>query len=163
VCGKASLDAVQVSPRVRCQEGEPVVEAAVIGCLPARLRAAQEVFDRTGGLHAAALFNREGELLCLREDVGRHNALDKLIGHEFFAGRTPATQCILLLSGRVSFELVQKAAVAGVPILTAIGAPSSLAVDLARKHGLTILGFVREDRFNIYTGGNRIRVAVASR
>jgi FdhD protein len=163
VCGKASLDAVQVSPRFRCSDGQPVVDAAVIYQLPAKLRAAQEVFDRTGGLHASALFNESGDLVCLREDVGRHNALDKLIGAEFLAERTPLSQSVLLVSGRVSFELVQKAAVAGIPILAAIGAPSSLAVDLASKHGLTILGFVREERFNIYTGGERIRQASATR
>jgi FdhD protein len=162
VCGKASLDAVQVCPRIHCEVGQPVVDAAVIYHLPAKLRAAQEVFDRTGGLHASALFNVSGDLLCLREDVGRHNALDKLIGAQFLAERTPLTHSVLLVSGRVSFELVQKAAVAGIPILAAIGAPSSLAVSLARKHGLTILGFVREDRFNIYTGNERIRRAAGS-
>jgi FdhD protein len=156
VCGKASLDAVQVCPRVRCAVGQPIVDAAVICRLPATLRAAQEVFNRTGGLHAAALFNTNGELLCLREDVGRHNALDKLIGHEFLAEHTPLLQSVLLVSGRTSFELVQKAAVAGIPILAAIGAPSSLAVSLAQKHGLTLIGFVCEDRFNIYSGSERI-------
>jgi FdhD protein len=161
VCGKASLDAVQVCPRVHCAAGEPVVDATVVCHLPAKLRAAQELFDRTGGLHAAALFSAGGELLCVREDVGRHNALDKLIGHEFLADRTPLLQNVLLVSGRVSFELVQKAAVAGIPVIAAIGAPSSLAVDLANKHGLTILGFVREERFNIYSGGERIRTAAS--
>ncbi|MDB5384906.1 MAG: formate dehydrogenase [Planctomycetaceae bacterium] len=161
VCGKASLDAVRVCPRSRPVDGLPVVDAAVIHRLPATLRAAQAVFDRTGGLHASALFNSQGEMVCLREDVGRHNALDKLIGAQFLAERTPLTQSVLLVSGRVSFELVQKAAVAGIPILAAVGAPSSLAVSLAREHGLTVLGFVREDRFNIYTGSERIRHAGA--
>ena len=162
VCGKASLEAVRVCSRFRTLQGRPVVEAAVIHRLPAELRAAQAVFDRTGGLHAAALFDTRGNLLCLREDVGRHNALDKLIGAQFLAGRTPLSEDVLLVSGRASFELVQKAAVAGIPVLAAVGAPSSLAVSLAREHGLSVLGFVRQDRFNIYTGAERIREAVAT-
>ncbi|HLJ97408.1 MAG TPA: formate dehydrogenase accessory sulfurtransferase FdhD [Gemmataceae bacterium] len=158
VCGKASLDAVRVVAHARPFDGQPVVEASVIQRLPETLRAAQVVFDRTGGLHAAALFDVGGNLLELREDVGRHNALDKLIGAQFLAGRTPLRDGVLLVSGRVSFELVQKAAVAGIPILAAIGAPSSLAVDLAREDGLSLLGFVRRERFNAYTGADRIRM-----
>jgi FdhD protein len=161
VCGKASLEAVRVCARHPLAEGAPVIDADVIHRLPEALRAAQAVFDRTGGLHAAALFDSHGHLLCLREDVGRHNALDKLIGMQFLSGRTPLSESLLLVSGRASFELVQKAAVAGIPILAAIGAPSSLAVSLAREHGLTVLGFVRADRFNIYTGAERIRYAAS--
>jgi FdhD protein len=161
VCGKASLEAVRVYARHPLAEGAPVIDAEVIHRLPETLRAAQAVFDRTGGLHAAALFDSHGHLLCLREDVGRHNALDKLIGMQFLSGRTPLSESLLLVSGRASFELVQKAAVAGIPILAAIGAPSSLAVDLARERGMTVLGFVRADRFNIYTGADRIRHAAS--
>jgi FdhD protein len=155
VCGKTSLEAVRVCNGHRVSPG-PVVAAHVIHRLPAGLRAAQAVFDRTGGLHASALFDTNGTLLSLREDVGRHNALDKLIGAEFLAGRTPLSDAILLVSGRVSFELVQKAVVAGIPILGALGAPSSLAVNLAHEHGMTVLGFVRPDSFNIYSGAQRI-------
>jgi FdhD protein len=156
VCGKASLEAVRVGVRHRLAAGRPVVEAEVIHRLPETLRAAQTVFERTGGLHAAALFDVRGQMVCLREDVGRHNALDKLIGAQFLAGRTPLSEDTLLVSGRASFELVQKAVVAGIPILAAVGAPSSLAVSLAREYGLTLLGFVRPDRFNVYTGAERI-------
>ena len=157
VCGKTSLEAVRICSQNRLPENQPVVESSVIHRLPDALRRAQAIFERTGGLHAAALFDVYGNLQCLREDIGRHNALDKLIGAQFLARRTPLSQNFLLVSGRVSFELVQKAVVSGIPILAAVGAPSSLAVSLAQEHGLTVLGFVRQDRFNIYTGGERIR------
>ena len=134
VCGKASLQAVRVSAVHRPADGRPTVDSAVIQSLPDALQVAQTVFNHTGGLHASALFDVHGQLLCLREDVGRHNALDKLIGSQFLAGRTPLFENVLLVSGRTSFELVQKAAVAGIPILAAVGAPSSLAV---RWHGNT--------------------------
>jgi len=155
VCGKTSLAAVQVGVRHRPSAG-PLLSPQVIARLPEQLRQVQTLFQCTGGLHAAALFDAEGELIRLREDVGRHNALDKLVGAALLAGEIPLGERILLVSGRASFELVQKAAVAGIPILAAVGAPSSLAVELAGDHGMTLLGFVREDHFNIYTGANRI-------
>jgi FdhD protein len=154
VCGKASLDAIDV----QCAPiGDgPVVPADVITSLPDRLRSAQEVFDRTGGLHAAALFSTDGTLAELREDVGRHNAVDKLVGGELLAGRLPLADRLLLVSGRSSFEIVQKAATAGIPIVCAVSAPSSLAVDAARRFGITLVGFLRGNRFNIYTRPERI-------
>src|SRR5262249_39993021 len=139
--------------------GEPRLPPELIHGLPGALRAGQSGFSRTGGIHASGLFDREGRLLALREDVGRHNALDKLIGSEFFAGRLPLSGGIILVSGRVSFELVQKAAIAGVPVLGAVGAPSSLAVDLACEFGMTLLGFVRDARFNIYADAGRFSAA----
>jgi FdhD protein len=157
VCGKASIDSIEVASEP-LPEG-PVVAAAVIAGLPERLRTAQRTFERTGGSHATGLFTAAGELELVREDVGRHNALDKVIGNRMLAGATPLGGSVALVSGRASFELVQKAAVAGIPILCAVGAPSSLAVDAARRLGLTLVGFLRDDRFNIYAGASRIVLA----
>ena len=157
VCGKTSMEAVRSICPARLAEGWPVVDAEVIHQLPDTLRSAQPVFDRTGGLHASALFDVEGRLIVLREDVGRHNALDKVIGSRFVEGELPLSDRVLLVSGRASFELVQKAAMAGIPIVAAVGAPSSLAVSLAEEAGITLVGFVKRDRFNIYSGASRLR------
>jgi FdhD protein len=154
VCGKGALEAVAVAaPRV---ESPLTVASALVSTLPDRLREAQAAFAATGGLHATGLFDREGELLCLREDVGRHNALDKVVGWAFVTGRLPLADTLLCVSGRISFELVQKAAVAGCPVLVAVGAPSSLAVELAADRGITLCGFVRGGRLNVYTETWRI-------
>ncbi|HEY6606871.1 MAG TPA: formate dehydrogenase accessory sulfurtransferase FdhD [Gaiellaceae bacterium] len=149
VCGKGALEAVAVeAPRV---ESDVRVPASVISELPRRLRAAQAAFDVTGGLHATGLFTVEGELLCVREDVGRHNAMDKVVGWAFRDARLPLANALLCVSGRLSFELVQKAAVAGCPLLVAVGAPSTLAVELAADRGLTLCGFVRDGKLNVYS------------
>jgi FdhD protein len=154
VCGKGALEAVAVdAPRV---ESELALPASLVAELPDRLRAAQPAFAATGGLHATGLFDRTGELLCLREDVGRHNAFDKVVGWALLEGRLPLADSPICVSGRLSFELVQKAAVAGCPILVAVGAPSSLAVDLATNRGITLCGFVRGGRVTVYTEPWRI-------
>ena len=154
VCGKGALEAVAVdSPRVESQLHLPL---SLVVSLPDRLREAQAAFAATGGLHATGLFSADGELLCAREDVGRHNAIDKVIGWAFGAGRLPLEDAMLCVSGRLSFELVQKAAVAGCPVLVAVGAPSSLAVSLAHDRGITLCGFVRGGGANVYTEAWRI-------
>lgn len=155
VCGKASIEAVMAPVRHLADDGAAVA-AGVIATLPSRLRGEQRLFDRTGGLHAAALFAPDGSLLRLREDVGRHNAMDKLVGSALLAGELPLRQAIVLVSGRLSFELVQKAARAGVPVLAGVSAPSSLAVELAESAGVTLVGFLRGDTFNIYSHGRRV-------
>jgi FdhD protein len=157
VCGKTSIEALQTTASWSLPAATPVIDADRVHALPAALGEAQRVFAATGGLHASALFDVAGALLLVREDVGRHNALDKVIGAAFLAGRLPAHDRVLLVSGRASFELVQKAAMAGIPILAAVGAPSSLAVSLAQRVGMTLLGFVREGRFNTYCGAARVR------
>lgn len=160
-CGKASVASLQARIRHRLRAATPSVAPETIHRLPESLRRAQPTFARTGGLHAAGLFDRRGGLLALREDVGRHNALDKLIGAEFLAGRIPLADRIVLVSGRTGFEIAQKAAMAGVPVLASVGAPSSLAVEIARGCGLTLLGFVRDGRFNAYADFGRIAAPVA--
>ena len=155
VCGKGALEAVAVEAAM--VDSDLRVPAALLGQLPERLRAHQPAFAETGGLHATGLFDPEGELICLREDVGRHNAMDKVIGWAFGEDRLPLADSILCVSGRLSFELVQKAAVAGCPILVAVGAPSTLAVELGRDRGITLCGFVRDGRANVYTEAWRIR------
>jgi FdhD protein len=154
VCGKGALEAVAVeTPRV---ESDLVVPAATVAALPDRLREAQAAFASTGGLHATGLFTAAGELVCAREDVGRHNAMDKVIGRAFLDGLLPLAQLVLCVSGRLSFELVQKAAVAGCPVLVAVGAPSSLAVELAADRAVTLCGFVRGGSLNVYTEAWRV-------
>lgn len=157
VCGKTSIEALQLGAGSPLSLETFSVDAALIPRLPEKLRSAQSIFDQTGGLHAAGLFNTEGELIALREDVGRHNAVDKLIGAQLRSGRMPLPDSLMLLSGRISFELVQKALRAGIPVLAAVGAPSSLAVELAARFNMTLLGFVRGARFNVYCGGTRLR------
>ncbi len=156
VCGRTSLDFLKLASPFTFEEGQPTVARETVSGLDASLRERQTVFSKTGGLHAAALFDTDGTLLSVREDVGRHNAVDKLLGAEFLAGRVPLRDRIMLVSGRTSFEILQKALMAGVPIVAAVGAPSSLAVSVAKEFGMTLLGFVREGRFNVYAGERRI-------
>jgi len=156
VCGKASIEALETQGCPVLPRDVPLVSRSRIHRLPEALRDRQAVFERTGGLHAAALFNASCELVLAREDIGRHNAVDKLIGAEMLAGHTPLAENVLLVSGRASFELVQKALMAGIPVLAAVGAPSSLAVETAHRFHMTLIGFLRDGRFNIYSGASRI-------
>jgi FdhD protein len=159
VCGKTSIESLCSRMPFRLPATAPAVEPAVIYGLPPALHKAQSAFQHTGGLHAAALFDFAGKLLSVQEDVGRHNAVDKLIGTEFLTGRLPRNDALLLVSGRASFELVQKALMAGIPMLVAVGAPSTLAVQTALRFQMTLIGFLRQDRFNVYSGAGRLRKA----
>ena len=160
VCGKGSIEAIKTTSSFEIdRENTLSIDQQLLIDLPVKLRAHQRVFEATGGLHACALFSEEGELIQVREDVGRHNALDKLIGYALNTDLLPLDKSILLLSGRASFELVQKAAMVGISIIAAVGAPSSLAVQLANEFGITLIGFLRESRFNIYTMANRIKIS----
>ncbi|MEM7387263.1 MAG: formate dehydrogenase accessory sulfurtransferase FdhD [Verrucomicrobiota bacterium] len=155
ICGRATLDRVfQECPRIQSDFRLP---ASDLLALPDRLREAQKTFEKTGGLHASGLFDNQGKLIVLREDVGRHNALDKVIGHSLAGGNIPLDGVILLVSGRISFELMQKAVVAGIPIVAGISAPSSLAVDCAERAGQTLVGFLRGKTMNVYTHAGRLR------
>jgi FdhD protein len=156
VCGKTSIAELLVPGSYDLRQDGSVISAPVLAGLPDALRAAQRVFERTGGLHAAGLFTARGDLVVVREDVGRHNAVDKVIGWALRAGRLPLQGCVLLVSGRASFELVQKTVLAGIPVLAAVSAPSSLAADLAEEAGLTLVGFLRGQSMNVYTGQHRV-------
>jgi FdhD protein len=159
LCGKATIDAVRTRSPYSVADDPLRLSPATLAALPARLRERQRLFQTTGGLHAAGLFDAQGELVCLREDVGRHNAFDKVIGWAALEGRLPLRSHVILASGRASFELVQKALMAGIPVLAAVSAPSSLAVELAEESGMSLVGFLRGDTMNVYTGGARIAVS----
>lgn len=161
VCGKTSIDAIERRGIPKPIAHQPV-SAEIIANLSDQLRQAQRLFDVTGGLHAVGLFDSQGRILAMREDVGRHNAMDKLVGWALMQNKTPLTDCIALVSGRASFELVQKAAVAGIPFFCAISAPSSLAVRMARRFGMTLIGFLRDDQFNLYCGEERVQLDTSS-
>lgn len=157
VCGKASLEAVRLISRHAPGDDPVTVPAAALRAMPDRLRGAQKVFAATGGLHAAALFDADGTMLAVREDIGRHNAVDKVIGWALEHGRVPVAASVLLVSGRASFELTQKALMAGIPVLAAVSAPSSLAVALAEESGITLVAFLREDSMNVYSRADRVK------
>jgi len=156
VCGKASIEAIESAGCATLPVDEPPVSEAVLLSLPAKLREAQRVFDRTGGIHACGLFSSSGELVLLREDVGRHNAVDKLIGRAYLDNLLPLSGKVLMVSGRTSFELVQKSVMGGIAVLASVGAPSSLAVKTALRFGMTLVGFLNKDRYNIYTAPSRV-------
>ncbi len=156
VCGKASLEAVEIRGCEKIPDEGLCLDPSVLSGLPEKLRAHQGLFDRTGGIHAAGRFDEHGELVSVHEDVGRHNAVDKVVGEAFLAGELPLGRTVLAVSGRTSFEIMQKALAAGIPLVVAVGAPSSLAVDIARHFNMTLLGFTRSEGFNVYAGAERI-------
>ncbi|MBV8498987.1 MAG: formate dehydrogenase accessory sulfurtransferase FdhD [Candidatus Eremiobacteraeota bacterium] len=155
VCGRAQLDSIR-SLGVTPIEDDVRIAASVVYALPQRMREAQRIFEKTGGLHAAALFDERGDVVAVREDVGRHNALDKLVGWALLDGRLPLRRCALMVSGRASYEILQKSVMARIPIVCSVSAPSSLAVELAREFNVTLVGFVRDDRANVYTNSDRV-------
>jgi FdhD protein len=161
ICGKTSIEALEMNIFPPLPAADWQIDSATIRALPTRLREAQAIFEQTGGLHAAGLFTPEGKPVIISEDVGRHNAVDKVIGARFLAGRTPLSDLLLVVSGRASFELMQKAIASGIPMLIAVGAPSSLAVEVAEKFGATLIGFTKSSGFNIYTGEARVRMTKA--
>jgi FdhD protein len=156
VCGKTSLEALRITREIYLNSSSPKVSPQLLVTLPGVVAQYQSEFSQTGGIHASAFFDTRGHLCAISEDVGRHNALDRLIGTELLAGRTDFSDLLLLVSGRASFELVQKSVMAGIPIMAAVGAPSSLAVELAQQYGMTLVGFLRDNRFNLYSGAARI-------
>jgi len=163
VCGKTSMEALELTSCAPLSAPDWRIEAATLCGLPARLREEQAVFEQTGGLHAAGLFTPDGEPILVREDVGRHNAVDKVVGAQFLAGKKELSHTLLVVSGRASFELMQKALAAGIPMLVAVGAPSSLAVQVAEKFGATLAGFTKAQGFNLYSGAERVRTAESHR
>lgn len=158
ICGKASIDAIRTASQYGEIKNDSLIPAAIFYTLQNELKKQQKVFEDTGGIHASALFDADGKFIMLREDVGRHNALDKIIGAAMLSNQLPLNNCILFLSGRASFELLQKAVMAGIKIIASVGAPSSLAVEMAGENDVTLIGFLKEDRFNIYSGKQRITV-----
>jgi FdhD protein len=156
VCGKASLQALQMNREIRLDPSRPRHSVEFLVRTPGIVREKQSIFERTGGLHAAALFDPDRNLIRICEDIGRHNAVDKLIGAELLAGRTDFSDLLLFVSGRAGFELIQKSIMSGIPFMVAVGAPSSLSVELAREYGSTLVGFLRENRFNLYSGSDRV-------